>query len=75
LPAYAPELNPTERIWGHLKQDDLDNYCAADFGEFKHRARGRLRSTQGRPTLIRAFWVHSEFCRLRQRQTDFAEDD
>ena len=23
LPAYAPELNPTEYIWGHLKQHEM----------------------------------------------------
>ena len=28
LPAYAPELNSTEYIWGHLKQHELGNFCA-----------------------------------------------
>lgn len=60
LPAYAPELNPTEYIWGHLKQHELDNYCAANFAELQHRARGRLRSMQRRPTLITAFWQQAE---------------
>ncbi|MFO0448089.1 MAG: transposase [Pseudomonadota bacterium] len=60
LPAYAPELNPTEYIRGYLKQHELDNYCAPDFGSLKHRARGRLRSMQRRPTLVRAFWAQAE---------------
>jgi transposase len=25
LPAYAPELNPSEYIWGHLKQHEMAN--------------------------------------------------
>jgi transposase len=28
LPAYAPELNPVEYIWAHLKQHELPNVCA-----------------------------------------------
>ncbi len=27
LPAYAPELNPVEYIWAHLKQHELGNFC------------------------------------------------
>jgi transposase len=60
LPAYAPELNPTEYIWGHLKHHELPNRCAAHFHELKHLARSRLRSMQRRPTLIRAFWQQAE---------------
>jgi transposase len=56
LPAYAPELNPTEYIWGHLKHHELANTCAQTFGALKTHARNRLRSMQRRPTLIRAFW-------------------
>src|ERR1700720_687422 len=60
LPAYAPELNPTEYIWGHLKHHELANRCAADFHDLKSGARNRLRSMQRRPTLIRAFWQQAE---------------
>ena len=60
LPAYAPELNPTEYIWGHLKHHELANRCAGDFADLKCGARNRLRSMQRRPTLIRAFWKQAE---------------
>ena len=60
LPAYAPELNPTEYIWGHLKHHELANRCAGDFADLKTGARNRLRSMQRRPTLIRAFWQQAE---------------
>jgi transposase len=56
LPGYAPELNPTEYIWGHLKHHELANHCAGNFADLKTSARNRLRSMQHRPTLIRAFW-------------------
>ena len=29
LPAYAPELNPTEYIWGHLKQHEIPKLLPA----------------------------------------------
>jgi len=60
LPAYAPELNPTEYIWGHLKQHELGNFCARTFGEPTQRARNRLRCMQRRSTLITAFWKQAE---------------
>jgi len=60
LPAYAPELNPTEYIWGHLKQHELGNFCARTFGELTGRARNRLRSMQRRSALITAFWKQAE---------------
>lgn len=30
LPAYAPELNPIEMVWGHAKTVDLANFVATD---------------------------------------------
>ncbi|MFZ1099238.1 MAG: IS630 family transposase [Steroidobacteraceae bacterium] len=60
LPAYAPELNPTEYIWGHLKHHELANFCARTFGELTCRTRNRLRSMQRRQTLISAFWQQAE---------------
>jgi transposase len=27
LPAYAPDLNPVEMIWGNLKSSELANLC------------------------------------------------
>jgi transposase len=60
LPAYAPELNPTECIWGYLKHHAMPNYCAADLGDLAGRARSNLRSMQRRPVLVRAFWKQAE---------------
>jgi len=60
LPAYAPELNPTEYIWGHLKQHELGNFCARTFGELTRHTRNRLRSMQRRSTLVTAFWQQAE---------------
>ena len=31
LPAYAPELNPVEDLWGYGKQHELPNVCPKDY--------------------------------------------
>lgn len=60
LPAYAPELNPVEYVWGHLKQHEMANLCASNLGEVSDFARRRLKSMQRRPSLVAAFWSQAE---------------
>ena len=60
LPAYAPELNPTEYVWGHLKRHALANFCPKDWQQLSEEARRALRRAQRRPTLVRAFWKQAE---------------
>ena len=33
LPAYAPDLNPVEQVWGNLKGGELANLCLDTLGE------------------------------------------
>jgi transposase len=60
LPAYAPELNPVEYIWGHWKQHELPNLCPKDLGQLSDLARRALRRMRRRPTLVTAFWKQSK---------------
>jgi len=60
LPAYAPELNPVEYLWGHWKQHELPNFCPKDFGQLSHNARQALRRMRRRPTLVTAFWKQAK---------------
>ena len=60
LPAYAPELNPVEYIWGYMKQRELANPCRHTIGEVGTFARNRLKSMQRRLQLITAFWQQAE---------------
>ena len=60
LPAYAPELNPAEYIWGHLKRHALANFCPQDIPHLSQEARRQLRRSQRRTTLVRAFWQQAE---------------
>lgn len=59
LPAYAPELNPVELLWGHVKGGALANLCAADLGAAAKAARRGLARLARRPALARAFLAHA----------------
>jgi len=60
LPAYAPELNPVEYLWGYWKQHELPNFCPKSFFELSHHARKALCRMRRRPTLVTAFWKQAE---------------
>ena len=48
LPAYAPELNPVEYIWGYWKHHELPNFCPRDFAQLSYHARRALRRMRRR---------------------------
>jgi hypothetical protein len=54
LPAYAPELNPTEGVWSHVKRG-LGNLAAYGIDQLAAIVRTRLKRIQYRPGLIDAF--------------------
>lgn len=56
LPAYAPELNPVEYLWGHWKHHQLPNVCPKDLWQLSEAARRTLRRLRRRPQLITACW-------------------
>lgn len=60
LPAYAPELNPVEYLFGHVKGHELANFCPADYARLSQGARRAFRRAQRRPALVRAFWQQAE---------------
>lgn len=59
LPAYAPELNPIEYLWGNVKGNDLANVSPKELWELSQSARKALIKKRKRPGLIRAFWIQT----------------
>jgi transposase len=56
LPAYAPDLNPVEWMWRHLKEAELANLACLDLEQLHwelHLALGRLRQ---KPRLVPSFF-------------------
>jgi transposase len=67
LPAYAPDLNPVEWLWKHLKKVELRNLTCLDLEQLHmelHLALGRVRQ---RRDLVQSF-----FRGCRARAVDFS---
>jgi putative transposase len=58
LPSYAPELNPVETVWSHLKRS-LANLAACTLDDLAALIRTRLKRMQYRPALLDAFIAHT----------------
>jgi DDE superfamily endonuclease len=58
LPAYAPDLNPTEHVWSHLKRS-LGNLAVQGIDHLATIVKNRLKRIQYRPELTDAFFAHT----------------
>ena len=57
LPAYAPDLNPVEWLWGHLKQVEMKNLVCLDLEELHEELHVALGRTRQKKRLIPAFFA------------------
>lgn len=60
LPAYAPELNPVEYMWGHLKAHEIGNLLVTKAWELSFEATAALRRMRRRPSIIAACYTQAE---------------
>jgi transposase len=56
LPAYAPEITPTEQLWNHAKYAELANFVPNDLNHLARRAGLSLYHQSRRATLLRSFF-------------------
>jgi putative transposase len=54
LPAFAPDLNPTEGVWSHVKRS-MGFLAAANVDHLAAVVRNRLKRIQYRPDLLAGF--------------------
>jgi transposase len=52
LPGYAPELNPQEGIWHHLKQIELGNVSCHTPAELREQLQAAIRRLRRHPDVI-----------------------
>ncbi len=57
LPPYAPDLNPDEGVWNHLKRVELRNMCCLNLGHLEHQLDLAVTPLRRRPYLIQSFFV------------------
>jgi putative transposase len=60
LPAYCPDLNPVEAVWGWLKYGQLANYVPPDVDALDWEILDRLVELKHTPGLLRALWDASD---------------
>ena len=55
LPGYAPELNPNEFVWNHLKRQGVSKKPLRRDESLRSRVAADLAAIRSRPALVRAF--------------------
>lgn len=60
LPAYAPELNPVEYMWGHLKTHEIANLIVTHAWELSLEATAALRRMRRRRSIVAACYTQAE---------------
>lgn len=52
FPAYAPDLNPDEGVWKHLKYVELANECCRTLDELRRKLRLAMERLRQKPEVI-----------------------
>jgi transposase len=60
LPAYAPELNPVEHVWGRTKHVDLANFVPDQAEHLRRAVEASLARTAGQQAILRSFFAHAK---------------
>ena len=56
LPPYAPDTNPDEHVWNHLKNHGIGKRAIRNREQFRQVVLGHMRSLQRLPDVIRGFF-------------------
>jgi transposase len=56
LPAHAPELNPGEGLWGHLKGVELRNVCCFSIPHLRRELRDAVKRVRRKLRIIQGFF-------------------
>ena len=59
LPAYAPELNPVEYLWAHLKNGTTANYAPDHLSDLEKRVQGATRRLRRRDHIGLGYLKHA----------------
>jgi len=59
LPGYAPDLNPDEGTWRHLKRVELRNVCCLDLHHLHHELDLAILRLRRRTDLIQSFFTEA----------------
>jgi len=57
LPAYAPDLNPDEGVWQHLKHVEMRNLCCTDLHHLSVELNLAVKRLRKKPSVIQSFFA------------------
>jgi transposase len=60
LPGYAPELNPDELVWSHVKRTGVARSPLQKGEKLEPKIHGQLEKIQDNPKLVRSFFQHPD---------------
>ena len=61
LPGYAPDLNPDEGVWRHLKRVELRNVCCRDLAHLRTELARAAKRLRHRPHILRGCIRHAGY--------------
>ncbi len=64
LPARSPEFNPDEKVWNHLKNQELKSHQAKNKNELKKITKNKLFNMSKKPRLLRGIFMRCEIASL-----------
>ena len=67
-PGYAPDLNPVEMIWSHLKYGRMANFVPRHVEHLDRVVRGHMGEVGRSPGLIKSLWAGSRLPFLDKNQ-------
>jgi transposase len=56
LPKYSPDWNPDEKVWNHLKHQELKGHQAKTKPELREMAEAKLQTMSSKPSLLRGIF-------------------
>jgi transposase len=56
LPKYSPDWNPDEKVWNHLKHQELKGHLAKTKAELKQLTQNKLSTMSNNPQLLRGIF-------------------
>ena len=56
LPKYSPDWNPDEKVWNHLKHQELKGHQAKTKAELKEMTQNKLSTMSSNPSLLRGIF-------------------
>jgi hypothetical protein len=60
LPAYTPELNPTEQCWNRTKYTDLPNFVPVDLEHLHQAVSSSITGQSKNQTLLRSYFAYAK---------------